>query len=315
MTLDPQAAHALEAAKQSGLPLLETLPPRQARVQYDETAAIVGGEPPALFDVRDTQAEGPLGDIPLRVYTPHDAGGQPLPILIYLHGGGWVIGSRDSHDVPCRYLALESGCIVVSVDYRMAPEHPFPEPVEDCWAAVQWIAENAPALGGSADRLAVGGDSAGGNLATIMCLLARDRGGPRFAHQLLIYPGTDMTRSYPSHTELADGYRLTSALMGWFIAHYFSGDRQDLRDPMASPLFASDLSGLPPALTITAGYDPLRDEGMAYHEKLQEHGVPSQHRQYAGMIHGFINMPGMIDAARDCFAVCGAELKSVFGGR
>ncbi len=312
MTLDPQAARVLENIEKAGLPLLETLAPPEARRQYEEGAAVVGGEPPAVFDVRDATAQGPLGAIPLRIYTPRDPGGQPIPMLIYIHGGGYVIGSRDSHDVPCRYLALAGDCIVVSIDYRMAPEYPFPQPVQDCWAAVNWIADNAHALGGQTDRIAIGGDSAGGNLATVMCLMARDRGGPHFVHQLLIYPGTDMTRSYPSHEELASGYRLTRPLLDWFMNHYFSGENKDLRDPLGSPLFAEDLSALPPALIISAGYDPLRDEDIAYHEKLREHGVESRHSHYPGMIHGFINMPGFLDAARECLNECGAELKAAF---
>lgn len=315
MTLDPQAARVLEAMEQADLPLLETLAPPQARQQYEQGTAMVGGEPPAVFDVRDVDADGPLGAIPLRVYTPRDPDGQPLPMLIYIHGGGWVIGSRDSHDVPCRYLALAGDCIVVSVDYRMAPEHPFPEPVHDCWAAVQWIADNAEALGGSAERIAIGGDSAGGNLSTVMCLMARDQGGPPFVHQLLIYPGTDMTRNHASHDELAEGYRLTRPLIDWFMNHYFSGENKNLRDPLASPLLAEDLSGLPPALIVSAGYDPLRDEDLAYHERLVEQGVDSRHIHYPGMIHGFINMPGMLDKARECLNTCGAELKAAFAQR
>lgn len=312
MTLDPQAARVLESMEKADLPPLESLLPPDARQQYEQGAAIVGGEPPTVFDTRDAVANGPLGSIPLRVYKPRDPEGQALPMLIYIHGGGWVIGSRDSHDVPCRHLALAGDCIVVSVDYRMAPEHPFPEPVQDCWAAVNWIVDNAEALGGRADRIAIGGDSAGGNLATVMCLLARDRGGPHFVHQLLIYPGTDMTRSFPSHAELAEGYRLTRPLIDWFMAHYFSGDNKDMRDPLCSPLFADDLSRLPPALIVSAGYDPLRDEDIAYHEKLLEHGVESRHSHYPGMIHGFINMPGFLDKAHECLNECGAELKSAF---
>ncbi|GAB3670962.1 alpha/beta hydrolase [Salinisphaera aquimarina] len=312
MTLDPQAARVLEAAEQSGLPLLETLSPTDARLQYERGTAITGGEPPAVFSVRDTQAEGPLGPIPLRVYVPREPGDQPLPMLIYIHGGGYVIGSRDSHDVPCRYLALAGDCIVVSVDYRMAPEHPYPEPVDDCWAAVNWIADNATALGGRADAIAVGGDSAGGNLATVMCLKARDEGGPAFVYQLLIYPGTDKSRSHASHTELASGYRLTKPLLDWFMDHYFSGAPAAADDPYASPLRAEDLSGLPPALVISAGYDPLRDEDIAYHDKLCAHGIASEHLHYPGMIHGFINMPGMLDKARECLDQCGARLKAVF---
>lgn len=312
MTLDPQAAELLEHIEANDLPLLETLTPVQAREQYEAGAAIVAGRSPAVFNVRQAAAEGPFGAIPLRSYVPHDPAGRALPVLIYFHGGGWVVGSRDSHDAPCRHLASAGNCIVVSVDYRMAPEHPFPEPVQDCWAAVNWIAHNIEQFGGDADRIAIGGDSAGGNLAAVMCLLARDRGGPRLLHQLLIYPATDMTRRFASHDELAEGYRLTRSLMDWFIGNYFSGDNTDLHDPQASPLFADDLGGLPPALIVSAGYDPLRDEDIAYHEGLLDHGVESRHLHYPGMIHGFINMRGFLDAACECLDECGAELQSVF---
>jgi acetyl esterase len=312
VALDPQAKMVLEAAEQSGRPLYETLAPPDARKLYEEVAAIAGGEPPPVFQVEDTEAPGPFGPVPLRVYTPRDPGAEKLPVLIYIHGGGYVIGSRDSHDVPCRYLALEGDCIVVSVDYHMAPEFPFPKPVEDCWAAANWIAENAAAFGGIAEKIAIGGDSAGGNLATVMCLMARDRGGPRFVHQLLIYPGTDMTRSLPSHTELAEGYRLTKTLIDYFMDLYFSGENKDLRHPLASPLFVEDLSRLPPALIVSAGYDPLKDEDRAYYEKLKAAGVDATHTHYPGMIHGFINMPAFIDAAKDCLRECGTALKEAF---
>jgi len=312
MTLDPQAQYVLDIAEKSGRPLFETLSPPEARALYEEMSAIGGGEPPALFKVEDTEATGPFGPIPLRVYTPRDPKGEKLPLLIYIHGGGYVIGSRNSHDVPCRSLALEGDCIVVSVDYRMAPEFPFPKPVEDCWAAANWIVDNVEKLGGSADKIAIGGDSAGGNLSTVLCLKAKEQGSPSFVHQLLIYPGTDMTMSAPSHTELADGYRLTKSLVEWFMNHYFSGENTDRKHPHASPLFAEDLSGLPPVTMISAGYDPLKDENAAYEEKLKVAGVPINHHHYAGMIHGFINMPAFLDAAKDCMKVCGGELKKAF---
>lgn len=312
MTLDPQAQAFLELADRSGRPLFETLSPQEARTLYDETAAIAGGKAPDVFHVEDREASGPFGPIPLRIYTPRDPGGDALPVLIYLHGGGFVFGSRDSHDTPCRYLAREADCLVISVDYRMAPEFPFPQPVEDCWAAVTWIMENIGALGGSGSRVAIGGDSAGGNLAAVMCLLARQSGGPDFAHQLLIYPATDLSRGFPSHGELSDGYRLTKPLIDWFMDHYFSGSEQDRQHVQASPLFADDLSGLPPALVISAGYDPLKDEGAAYCDKLVAHGVAATHRHYPGMIHGFISMGGFIDTGIDCLRECGAELKRAF---
>ena len=310
--LDPQAQRFLEIAERSRRPLLESLAPVDARKFYDEMAALAGGEPPAVFKVEDLEAPGPFGAIPLRIYIPRDPGDTAMPMLIYYHGGGYVIGSRDSHDVPCRNLALEADCIVVSVDYRMAPEHPFPEPVEDCWAAASWIVDNVASLGGRTDKIAIGGDSAGGNLATVICLMARDRGGPEFVHQLLIYPGTDMTRSFASHVELAEGYRLTKPLLDYFMGHYFSGENRDLEHKLCSPLFVEDLSGLPDALIVSAGYDPLRDENIAYYEKLRDAGVKIRHSHYPGMIHGFISMAAYLDAASACFRECGADLKLAF---
>jgi acetyl esterase len=315
MTLDPQAKAFLELAERSGRPLFETLDPPAARTLYDEAASISGGPTPDVFAVEDLAAEGPFGPIPLRAYTPRDSNGAALPVLIYFHGGGFVFGSRDSHDAPCRHLAREGDCIVVSVDYRMAPEYPFPQPVEDCQAACTWIIENIDRFSGDVARVAVGGDSAGANLATVMCLLANRDGEPQFVHQLLIYPATDLTRSFASHDALADGYRLTRPLIDWFMDHYFSGAEQDRRHDLGSPLFADDLAGLPPAFLVSAGYDPLKDECVAYYEKLRDQGVLARHRHYPGMIHGFISMGGFIDEGIACLTQCGAELKAAFAGQ
>ncbi|MCW9033732.1 MAG: alpha/beta hydrolase [Rhodospirillales bacterium] len=312
MTLDPQAKMVLDIAEKSGRPLLESLAPVEARKLYEGMAKVGGGKPPKVFKTEDLEADGPFGAIPLRVYTPRDPKEEKLPVLIYIHGGGYVIGSRDSHDVPCRYLALEGDCIVVSVDYRMAPEFPFPQPVEDCWAAAKWIAANVESFGGRADKIAIGGDSAGGNLSTVLCAMAKEQSGPNFVYQLLIYPGIDMTGSFASHEALSEGYRLTKPLINWFMDAYFSGDNKDRKDPLCSPYFAKDLSGLPPALIISAGYDPLKDENAAYHRMLLKAGVKSQHSHYSGMIHGFINMPAFLDAAKDCLKECGSGLKAAF---
>lgn len=311
MTLDPQAKAFLELAERSGRPLFETLTPPEARTLYEEAAAIAGGTPPEVFRVEDREATGPFGPIPLRLYWPRYPADTAMPVLIYFHGGGFVIGSRDSHDTPCRHLAREGDCLVVSVDYRMAPEFPFPQPVEDCWAATQWIARNIAEPGGQADRMAIGGDSAGATLATVMCLMARENGGPSFRHQLLIYPATDLSRGFSSHAELADGYRLTKPLIDWFMDHYFSGDETDRKHVHASPLFADSLKGLPPALLVSAGYDPLRDEVVAYYEKLKADGVDARHLHYPSMIHGFVSMGGFIDEGLACLRSCGAELKRV----
>jgi acetyl esterase len=247
----------------------------------------------------------------MRIYRPVDLEG-PLPVLIFFHGGGFVIGDRDTHDVPCHRLSLGAECLVVSVDYRLAPEHPFPAAVDDAWAATRWVVEHAAELGGDPARVAVGGDSAGGNLSAIVCHLAKQDGAPKLVYQLLIYPGTDLTCGMRSHETLGKGYRLTTELLDWFMGHYFTqgGDRRQLT---ASPLFADDFTGLPAALVVTAGYDPLKDEGRAYADRLREAGVATDLVEYEGMIHGFITMGRFIDATDDALAVCGSALREAFG--
>lgn len=309
MPLDPQAAALLKSTQKSKLPALETLSPDAAREQNAKGVVVAAGKAPPVYAVSDTEATGNVGAIPLRVYTPRDPGGQAKPILIFIHGGGHVVGSRNTHDVACRHLALHGDCIVVSVDYHLAPEHPFPIPLDDCRSASRWIVEHAEQLGGRSDWIAIAGDSAGGNLATVVCMLSRADGLPPFVSQLLFYPATDLTCSMPSHTELATGYQTTRPLLEWFIGHYMSGDNQNRRDPRCSPLLADDLGAQPPALIVSAGYDPLRDEVLAYHEKLQRNGILSEHRHYAGMIHGFINMTGFLDVAHDCLAQCGRTMR------
>ncbi len=310
LTLDPQAQFILDLAERSGRPLLESLDPPEARAQYAQMIAAVSEEPPTGLSVEDGAIPGPGGDMPARFYRPEGIPGQ-LPVLIYFHGGGYVIGDRDTHDIPCRRLSLGAACLVVSVDYRLAPEHPFPAAVDDAWAATRWVVEHAADLGADPDRVAVGGDSAGGNLAAIVCHLAKSEGGPKLVFQLLIYPCTDLTGSLPSHETLGQGYRLTADLMNWFMQHYFR-DGGDRRQMIASPLFADDFSGLPPALVLTAGYDPLRDEGSAYADVLRAGGVETELMEYGGMIHGFICMGGLVDAAAESMAVCAAVLTKTF---
>jgi acetyl esterase len=311
VTLHPQAQFILDLAERSTLPPLESLDAPAARIQYAETVAAVSGDPPAGVTTEEGTIPGPGGELPTRFYRPQDAEG-PLPILVYFHGGGYVIGDRDTHDIPCRRLCLGAACLVVSVDYRLAPEFPFPAAVDDAWAATCWVVDHALALGGDPSRVAVGGDSAGGNLAAVVCHLAKRDGAPRFVHQLLIYPVTDLTGSMPSHVTLAQGYRLTTELLNWFMMHYIhrDGDRGQL---IASPLFAEDFTGLPPALVLTAGYDPLRDEGTAYAAKLRDAGVETELVEYGGMIHGFITMGGVVDDAIESMDVCAAALARVFG--
>ena len=310
MTLDTQVQFILDLAERSTRTLLESLDPSAARIQYAEMVASVSEDPPNGVVTQDSTIPGPGGELPTRLYRPQDAEG-PLPILIFFHGGGYVIGDRDTHDIPCRRLSLGAACLVVSVDYRLAPEHPFPAPVDDAWAATRWVVDHAAELGGDPARVAVGGDSAGGNLAAIVCHMAKRDGAPQLAYQLLIYPSTDLTGSMPSHKTLAQGYRLTTELLDWFMNHYFSqgGNRRQL---IASPLFADDFAHLPPAFILTAGYDPLKDEGRAYADKLREAGVETGFVEYEGMIHGFITMGGMVDATTEALEECGEALRRAF---
>jgi acetyl esterase len=259
--------------------------------------------------VRNLAAEGPTGRIPLRLYRP---AGVPdatrLPVYVYFHGGGWVIGDLESHDVLCRQLTAESGACVIAVDYRLAPEHKFPAAADDAWAATRWISAHAAELGVDAARLAVGGDSAGGNLAAVVALMARDAGGPAIALQVLLYPVTDVGSESPSYTDFAEGYMLTRESMRWFTAHYLSR-KEDATDWRVSPLRAPSLAGLPPALVITAGFDPLSDEGAAYAVALRKAGVTVDYVSFGGMIHGFAGMGRVLDSALRAVALIGASLR------
>jgi len=293
MPLDPQARAILDQLAAVDAPPLNEQTPEEARAGFALLAA-VAGPPEEPVATEDSTLPGPNGEITVRIYRP--SGDGLLPVVVYFHGGGWVIGDIASHDTVCHRLAAGVPAVVVSVDYRLAPEHRFPAAVEDCDAATRWVAEHAADLGADPARLAVAGDSAGGNLAAVVARRARDRGGPPIAFQLLIYPGTDMTRSLPSHAQNGTGYLLDSDTMTWFLGHYLDG--ADPRQPDASPLFVEDLSGLPPALVVTAEFDPLRDEGEAYAERLAEAGVEVTSSRYDGMIHGFYGLDSVFDAAR-----------------
>ncbi len=293
MPLDPQARSLLEQLEALGAPPLSQQTPEEARAGFAVLAA-VAGKPADPVPTEDRSVPGPAGDIPVRIYRPE--GDHPLPVVVYFHGGGWVIGDIASHDTICQRLATGVPALVVSVDYRLAPEHPFPAAVDDCDAATGWVSARAAEFGGDPGRLAVAGDSAGGNLAAVVAIHARDADGPPIAFQLLIYPGTDMTCSLPSHTENGKGYLLDSDTIGWFRGNYLA--EADPRHPDASPLFADDLSGLPPALVVTAEFDPLRDEGEAFAERLRQAGVVVTTSRYDGMIHGFYGLDSVFDAAK-----------------
>lgn len=295
MSLDPQVRAALEAIAALGNPPLHTLPAAAAR-KVQRMPPEISGQPESIYQVDERALPGPAGALPIRIYRPSAA--PDLPLMVYFRGGGWTIGDLNYREAFCRRLANGADCIVVSVDYRNAPEHRFPAAVEDAWAATNWVAEQAVVLGGDPARLLVGGDSAGGNLAAVTAIQARDNGGPPLGGQLLIYPITDFyTPGTASYAENADGYFLTRELMIWFWHNYISSTEEAL-SPLASPLRTPDLGHLPPALVVTAEYDPLRDEGEAYARRLEQAGVATRLVRYAGQIHGFISMTGAVDAAR-----------------
>jgi len=287
MPLDPQAQAFLDQMEALNAPALNTLTPEDARKAFEMMAELLEMEPEPIAKSEDRMIPGPGGQIPVRIYTPE--GSEPFPVLVFFHGGGFVIGSIELYDEFCRELANGAGCMVVSVDYRLAPEHKFPAAVEDCYAATEWVAENAKAIGGNPALIAVGGDSAGGNLSAVVAQMARDKGTPPLVFQLLIYPATDFVHETQSSRENT-GYFLTKDDMAWFSSLYLRSET-DGSNPQASPLLAEDLSGLPPALVITAEFDPLRDEGEAYAERLRQAGVDTVCTRYKGMIHGFLGFP------------------------
>ncbi len=309
--LDPQIVALLKDIEKQGSPPITTLTPEQARELRHPVFIKLGGPPEAVANVENLRIPGPAGEIPIRVYTPKGEG--PFPILVFFHGGGWVIGNLDTHDSICRSLANGAGCVVVSVDYRLAPEHKFPAAAEDAYSATRWVAANTDRLDGDPARISVGGDSAGGNLAAVVSLMARDKGGPALIYQLLIYPTTNLssfdTKSFSEHGER---YILTKASMAYYRDHYIGG-KEDAENPYASPLLAKDLKGLPPALVITAEFDVLTDESKAYAERLVEAGVPVTYTCYEGMIHPFFSFPAVVDCAKEAMTETTAVLRSVFG--
>ncbi|MBA2963653.1 MULTISPECIES: alpha/beta hydrolase [Ramlibacter] len=308
--LHPQAQALLRLIESRNIPPTHTLTPQQAREFYRVRRAVTQPEPPDVADVRELQASGPAGAIPLRLYRPAGSrAGDVVPVLVYFHGGGWVIGDLDTHDVLCRTLANGAGCAVVAVDYRLGPESRFPAAMHDCVAATQWVVANAAALQVDPTRLAVGGDSAGGNLATVVALAARDGGGPAIRYQLLIYPATDQRTDYPSRTRNGKGYLLEQETVAYYHDLYIDDPRHD-QDWRASPILHPDLAGLPPALVLVAGYDPLRDEGVAYAQKLDEAGNRATLVSFERQIHGFITMGKVIDEANAAVRLCAAELRA-----
>jgi len=299
VSVHPQVAALLERAAKSPLPPYYEVPAHIARRIYRDTRSALAPKSPEVAEARLLLAPGPVA---LRAYRPLGAkADEQLPALVYIHGGGWVIGDLDTHDVLCRQLANGARCAVYSVDYRLAPEHPFPAAVDDCIAAVKFAA-------GRHKRIAVGGDSAGGNLATVVALHARDHGGPEIAFELLIYPGIDQRGAHPSVTRNGEGYLLTKKAIAYFRGHYLPNPK-DYLDWRASPLLAKSLAGLPPAYVITAGYDPLLDEGREYAERMAKQGVDVAYHEYPDMVHGFILFGGVLDTANSAVAECCEKLR------
>jgi len=308
MPLDPQAQSLVDAMAKLNLKPIEDSTPEEARESMRSRTAALGPFPDVAA-VTDRRVPVQGAEITVRLYAP--AGAGPHPALVFYHGGGWVIGDLDTHDGLCRTLSNAAGCIVASVDYRLAPETKYPAAAEDSYAALVWLAANAARLGIDPRRIAVGGDSAGGNLSTVVALMARDRKGPALAAQILIYPVTDHNLDTPSYHENATGYVLTREGMRWFWRHYLVREEQG-QEPLASPLRAASLAGLPSALVITAACDPLRDEGEAYAARLRDAGVPVTLTRYDGMFHGFIRMTRFLDKARAAVDEVAGSLRKAF---
>jgi len=312
VTLDPDAAAVFAAFQEAGRPAYETLTPQEARAYYLQARLVTNPEPPELESVQPLAIPSPSGPIPARLYTPTTLGKIDglAPCMVFFHGGGWVIGDLDSHDVACRKLADEGRLLVISVDYRLAPEHKFPAAVDDAITATGWIAANAGPLGIDAARLVVGGDSAGGNLAAVVAISARDGDGPAIAGQLLIYPATDFAMTHPSHREPETSILLTHTVIRWFRDHYLNG-AADIGDWRASPARAKTLIGLPPAYVLTAGADPLRDEGCDYAQRLRHAGVAVITRHFPGQFHGFFTMGKLLPQANVAASEIGAWLRTL----
>ena len=308
MPLDPQAQKLVDALAALNLPPIENCTPDEARESMrSRTAALGPFEDVAAVADHRVPVEG--GEITVRVYSP--AGKGPHPVLVFYHGGGWVIGDLYTHDGICRSLVNAAGCAVASVDYRLAPEWKYPVAAEDSFAALRWVVANAGRLGIDPRRVAVGGDSAGGNLSAAVALMARERGGPALVEQVLIYPVTDYSFDTPSYRENATGYVLTLDAMRWFWRHYLQREEQG-KEAYASPLQARNLAGLPPALVITAECDPLRDEGEAFAARLRDAGVPVTMTRYSGMFHGFIRMTRLMDKSKAALDEIAGSLKKAF---
>jgi acetyl esterase len=306
--LEPEVQLLLRLRELAGRRSFETLPVAEAREEIRREAFSVAGTPIPVARVEERTVAGAGGPLRARLYVPAGVS-DPAPLLVYLHGGGWVLGDLDTHDQPCRFLAQAAGVLVLSVEYRLAPEHPFPAAVDDCLAALRFAIHAADDLGADPPRVAVGGDSAGGNLAAAVARLALIDGGPAPAFQLLIYPVTDLSRKRESYRHFREGFFLTESQMDWYCEHYLP-DQESALDPRASPLLAPDLSGLPPAHVVTAGFDPLRDEGEDYADALRAAGVRVTHTRERGLCHGFVNAVALGRTSRPAVLEAAAVLRA-----
>ena len=311
MSLDPDNQQILDMMKAAARPPVHELQPQEARSMYRASRGALQPELPEVAEVRDLAAPGPAGDILLRLYRGMGTKPGPLPVLIFYHGGGYVIGDLDTHDYVCRKIANVAQCCVISVDYRLAPEHKFPAAIEDSAASLQWIVREAQSLSIDPARVAVGGDSAGGNLSANMAHLARDGEVPPLCFQMLLYPGTDMSMSQPSYRRDFAEFPLSIQAIEYFIGHYLR-DKNDYVDPRAAPLLAENFKRLAPAFVLTAGYDPLADEGIAYARKLENNDVPVTLVHMSDQMHGFLTMGRVIRAADLALEMAGSALARAF---
>lgn len=311
MSLDPDNQKILDMMKAAGHPPVNELQPDEARKMYRASRRALQPELPDVAELRDLSAPGTASDIPLRLYRGMGTRTGPLPVLVFYHGGGYVIGDLDTHDYVCRKIANVARCCVIAVDYRLAPEHKFPAAVEDAAAALHWIVQEAQNLSIDPSRVAVGGDSAGGNLSANMAHLSRDGEVPPLCFQMLLYPGTDMSMSQPSYQRDFTRFPLSIEAIEYFIGHYLR-DRSDYTDPRAAPLLATNFKQLAPAFVLTAGYDPLADEGMAYARKLEDNGVPVTLVHMSDQMHGFLTMGRVIRASEFALEMAGMALARAF---
>jgi acetyl esterase len=314
MPLDPLVKGFLDQMAAVPGPKLFELSPEEGRVVFRAMMELIGPKDVPIGKVENTAMPGPRGNIALRVYTPVAAGGEPLPALVYFHGGGFVIGDLETHDGLCRQFANEGGFRVIAVDYRLAPEHKFPAALDDAFAAVMWIEANASKLGVDANRIAVGGDSAGGALAAAVTQLAKAKGGPKIGFQLLMFPVMQIGNETASRREFALGYFLDKPTLDWFFGHYIPVGT-DTIDARVSPLHASDFKNLPPAYALLAGFDPLHDEGLAYAEKLRDAGVRVDVADYADLVHCFIYMQAVLPQAQGAVAAAAKAVRAGLGGK